>query len=95
MISTVATTVLVVDDDPGFRRLAVRLLERAGFCATREADTAKQAREVVHQARPAFVLLDVSLPDGSGVTLAGELDAAAVAAAGGPDLVRSRGCQQR
>jgi DNA-binding NarL/FixJ family response regulator len=69
----VATNVLVVDDDPGFRSLAVRLLERAGFQVTGEADTAKRAREVVHEIRPAFVLVDVSLPDGDGVTLAGEL----------------------
>ena len=73
MILTVATTVLVVDDDPGFRRLAVRLLERAGLHASCEADTAKRAREVVRDLRPTFVLLDVSLPDGDGVALAEEL----------------------
>lgn len=73
MITAVATTVLVVDDDPGFRRLAVRLLERAGLHASCEADTAKRAREVVRDLRPTFVLLDVSLPDGDGVALAGEL----------------------
>jgi DNA-binding NarL/FixJ family response regulator len=69
----VAANVLVVDDDPGFRSLAVRLLERAGLRVTGEADTVKRAREVVHEIRPAFVLLDVSLPDGDGVALAGEL----------------------
>lgn len=73
MITTVATTVLVIDDDPGFRSLAVRLLERGGLHATGEADTATRAREVVHDLRPAFVLLDVSLPDGDGVALAEEL----------------------
>lgn len=51
----------------------MRLLERAGFHAICEADTAKRAREIVHELRPACVLLDVWLPDGSGVTLAGEL----------------------
>lgn len=73
MICAVAANVLVVDDDPGFRSLAVRLLDRAGLHATWEADTAKRAGELVHDVRPAFVLLDVSLPDGSGVTLAREL----------------------
>lgn len=73
MIGTVATTVLVVDDDPGFRSLAVRLLERAGLHASCEADTAKRAREVANDLEPAFVLLDVSLPDGDGVALASEL----------------------
>jgi DNA-binding NarL/FixJ family response regulator len=65
--------VLVVDDDPGFRSLAVRLLERAGLRIVGEADTVKLAREVVHKVKPEFVLLDVSLPDGDGLTLAGEL----------------------
>jgi len=65
--------VLVVDDDPGFRRLAVRLLERAGMRVAGEAETVKQAMEAVIHLRPAAVLLDVSLPDGDGLTLAGEL----------------------
>ena len=73
MISAVALNVLIVDDDPGFRSLAVRLLERAGFHVAGEADTVRRARELVHEVRPACVLLDVSLPDGDGVTLAGEL----------------------
>jgi len=73
MISVMAANVLVVDDDPGFRSLAVRLLERAGLHGACEADTAKRAREIVRDLRPAFVLLDVSLPDGDGVALAGEL----------------------
>jgi DNA-binding NarL/FixJ family response regulator len=73
IISAVVGNVLVVDDDPGFRSLAVRLLERTGLRVTGEADTVKRAREVVHEVRPTFVLLDVSLPDGDGVALAGEL----------------------
>jgi DNA-binding NarL/FixJ family response regulator len=73
IISAVAANVLVVDDDPAFRNLAVRLLERTGLRVTGEADNVRRAREVVHEVRPAFVLLDVSLPDGDGVALAGEL----------------------
>jgi DNA-binding NarL/FixJ family response regulator len=73
MITAVAANVLVVDDDPGFRSLAVRLLARAGLGVGGEADTVERAREVARQVRPAFVLLDVSLPDGDGVILAGEL----------------------
>ena len=68
-----ADRVLVVDDDPGFRGLAMRLLERAGFSVAGEADTVKRAREVVLALEPSAVLLDVSLPDGDGLTLAGEL----------------------
>jgi CheY-like chemotaxis protein len=73
MISAVAAHVLVVDDDPRFRSLAARLLGRAGLQVAAEADTVERARELVHEVRPAFVLLDVSLPDGDGVALAGEL----------------------
>jgi response regulator of citrate/malate metabolism len=67
-----AADVLVVDDDPRFRSLAVRLLKRVGLDVTGEADTVERAREIVDEARPAFVLLDVSLPDGDGLILAGE-----------------------
>jgi DNA-binding NarL/FixJ family response regulator len=73
IIGTMAATVLVVDDDPGFRSLAVRLLERAGLSVGGEADSVERAREVMHEVRPTFVLLDVSLPDGDGLTLAAEL----------------------
>jgi DNA-binding NarL/FixJ family response regulator len=65
--------VLIVDDDPTFRALAVRLLEKAGLHVAGEADTVRRAMEVVLDLRPGAVLLDVGLPDGSGITLAGEL----------------------
>lgn len=72
-IGAVAERVLVVDDDAGFRGLAVRLLARAGLRVVGEADTATRARELAHEVRPTSVLLDVSLPDGDGMTLASEL----------------------
>jgi DNA-binding NarL/FixJ family response regulator len=65
--------VLVVDDDPWFRGIASRLLERAGFTVAGEADTVRRALEAVIDLAPAAVLLDVGLPDGDGVSLAGEL----------------------
>jgi CheY-like chemotaxis protein len=67
------SAVLVVDDDAGFRQLAVRLLERAGLRVAGEADTVRRAMETVLDLRVGAVLLDVSLPDGDGVTLASEL----------------------
>jgi DNA-binding NarL/FixJ family response regulator len=63
---------LIVDDDPAFRRLARRLLHGA-FEVVGEAATAAEARASVRAARPEVVLLDVRLPDGDGLTLAGEL----------------------
>jgi DNA-binding NarL/FixJ family response regulator len=65
--------VLIVDDDPTFRALAVRLFERAGLQVAGEADTVRRALEIITDLRPAAVLVDVGLPDGSGIALAGEL----------------------
>src|SRR4051812_5407026 len=67
--------VLVVDDDPWFRTVARRLLESGGFTVVGEAESAREARAEVARLGPAAVLLDVGLPDGDGVSLAGELAA--------------------
>jgi DNA-binding NarL/FixJ family response regulator len=65
--------VLVVDDDASFRALVMRMLESAGVRVVGEADTAGGAMKAVLDLRPAAVLLDVGLPDGDGIELAGEL----------------------
>jgi CheY-like chemotaxis protein len=65
--------VLVVDDDPWFRAVARQLLESAGFTVVGEADSATQALACVAALKPSAVLLDVSLPDGDGLSLAREL----------------------
>jgi two-component system nitrate/nitrite response regulator NarL len=65
---------LIVDDDAAFRRLARRLLEGA-FEVVGEAATAAEARASVRAMRPDVVHLDVRLPDGDGLSLAGELRA--------------------
>ena len=67
-----APRLLIVDDDPAFRRLARRLLSGA-FDVVGEAATATEARSSVRAARPDVVLLDVRLPDGDGLSLAGEI----------------------
>ena len=69
------TSVLVIDDDATFRKLAVRMLERMGLEIAGEADTIEAAVAAAQALRPEAVLVDVSLPDGNGVTLAGELAA--------------------
>jgi DNA-binding NarL/FixJ family response regulator len=68
-------SVLVVDDDPVFRRLAQRLLRAFGLAVAGEADTVASAIESASSLRPAAVLVDVGLPDGDGVTLARALTA--------------------
>jgi CheY-like chemotaxis protein len=66
----VAATVLVVDDHPSFRRFARRLLEAGGFTVVDEAGDGSSALEAVRACRPDVVLLDVLLPDTTGIELA-------------------------
>jgi DNA-binding NarL/FixJ family response regulator len=66
-------SVLVVDDDPEFRRLARRLLAASGLTVVGEADSVAGALAAAIQLKPSAVLADVELPDGDGVALAREL----------------------
>ncbi len=68
-------SILVVDDDPAFRELAVRLLADAGIKVAAEADSADGAISAAEETKPAAILVDVDLPDRDGITLAGELTA--------------------
>jgi CheY-like chemotaxis protein len=69
----IANSVLVVDDDPTFRRLARRLLAAHGLVVVAEADSVAEAVLTATRVRPAAALVDVELPDGDGFTLAGRL----------------------
>ena len=75
MICAMAGSVLVVDDDPEFRRLAWRLLAASGLTVVGEADSVAAALAAAARLEPSAILLDVELPDGDGVTLARELSA--------------------
>jgi DNA-binding NarL/FixJ family response regulator len=68
-------SVLLVDDDPTFRVLARRVLSSAGYSVVGEADGVATALAAANDLQPDAVLVDVGLPDGDGVTLAGELTA--------------------
>ncbi len=61
-------TVLVVDDEPIVRDIAVRYLERAGY-ATQEAEDGRTARRLLEQDPPDLVVLDVMLPGIDGLEL--------------------------
>jgi DNA-binding NarL/FixJ family response regulator len=66
-------SVLVVDDDPAFRRLAGRILAGFGLDVAGEAGTVAAAVAAAGVLRPACALVDVGLPDGDGISLAREL----------------------
>lgn len=68
-------SVLVVDDDPTFRRIASRMLAASGLAVVGEAETAAAALAAAGALRPDAVLVDVRLPDRDGVELARELTA--------------------
>ncbi len=68
-------SVLVVDDDPGFRRIAKRMLAGFGLHVAGEADTVAAAVRAAGALRPEAALVDIGLPDGDGIALARELTA--------------------
>ena len=68
-----AGTVLIVDDHPTFRKFARRLLEQAGFAVVGEAADGAGALSATRELRPQVVLLDILLPDRSGLDVAAEL----------------------
>ena len=58
--------ILIVDDYPGARYLRSRILSEAGYEVV-EAATGDEALRIAAAIHPALVLLDVNLPDISGV----------------------------
>ena len=68
-----ARTALIVDDHPGFRASARRLLTACGYEVVGEVGDAAEALASVERLCPWLVLLDVVLPDGDGIELAGRL----------------------
>jgi DNA-binding NarL/FixJ family response regulator len=61
-----AVRFLIVDDHAGFRAVARRMFEAAGYDVVGEAAGAAEAVARVAQLHPEVVLLDVALPDGNG-----------------------------
>jgi DNA-binding NtrC family response regulator len=68
-LTLVATSrALIVDDDTGFLEGLSELVRREGF-DVRGAVTLKQAREEIAANPPDILLVDLHLPDGSGLAL--------------------------
>jgi DNA-binding NarL/FixJ family response regulator len=70
MIDAMHYSVLVVDDDPDFRGLVVRIVAGTDGVDVREADSVATALETAMSMKPAAALVDVGLPDGDGISLA-------------------------
>lgn len=69
--------VLLVDDSPELRDLVTRALTREGH-QVRAVATLDEARAALRERAPEVLVLDVALPDGTGLTLCRELRAANV-----------------
>jgi len=68
------TQILVVDDDPSIRKMAIAKFARAGFdCA--EAERGEDAVELARSLRPDLVLLDLMLPGIDGLEVCRRLRA--------------------
>lgn len=65
-MSEAAPRLLVVEDDPPIRRFLHSALEEGGFRVV-EADTVKRGLIEAGSHKPDLVILDLGLPDGSGV----------------------------
>jgi DNA-binding NarL/FixJ family response regulator len=74
-------TVLIVDDHAGFRALARKLLDAAGFDVVGEAEDGASALHQARRLQPEIVLLDVQLPDLDGFEVARRLAATDLGAA--------------
>ena len=61
--------ILLVDDAKFARKVAIRALHNGGFDNITEAVTAKEALELFEKEKPDLVLLDITLPDNSDLTL--------------------------
>lgn len=67
-MSVPAATILVVDDEPPIRRLLRTSLSSQGFGVVEAAD-GREAAEQIRRSSPDLVILDLGLPDMSGLDL--------------------------
>jgi len=65
--------ILIVDDEQAILDLLCLVLEREGFTNVVTATTVARALQVVDDACPALIVLDVMLPDGDGYALAARI----------------------
>ena len=66
-------TILVVDDQPEVREVLRRLLEKSGRYATADAGGAEEALDVLRVRPPDALILDISMPQMSGLSVIPEV----------------------
>ena len=71
-VPTERKTIAVIEDENLFAKAVVRRLERAGY-RCRLATALASARDLLNEIEPDLVLLDMRLPDGSGLDFLQEL----------------------
>ena len=73
-IKAMPITLLIVEDHPDVRMGLQMLVESASdIDIVGEADTATKAIELAHRLKPDVVLMDIALPDGSGIKTTKEI----------------------
>ena len=72
MIDPGQTSALVIDDDDAVRKTCVEFLEARGY-KTFSAASVGEGLRIFAQSRPSVVLLDLKLPDGTGIDVLREL----------------------
>ena len=65
-------TLLLVDDDDAFRRRLAVALERRGYCVT-SSTSVNDAKVTTKILRPKFAVIDLRIPDGSGLEVVAEV----------------------
>lgn len=70
ILISMSVNIVVVDDDPGFRRIAKTLLTARGMHVVAESEDGASALAAVREHRPDGLLLDLHLPDHDGVAVA-------------------------
>jgi AmiR/NasT family two-component response regulator len=68
-----AIRLLIAEDDDNARSLLVDLLQQLGYAVVAEVSTGRDAIECARQLLPDVVLLDVHMPDGSGIEAAEQI----------------------
>ncbi|HQJ15427.1 MAG TPA: response regulator [Candidatus Omnitrophota bacterium] len=58
-------TILIIEDEPGFRKIYKDFLESEGY-AVKEADDGQKGLQMIRSVKPDLVLLDIVLPQMSG-----------------------------